>query len=231
MKKRTEQAAEIKVRRRGEWARVYAEAGKKDVSHLSYGPKRLRMGREAVIRMAGIGGVGTEREFRRKGLAQRVLARAMAEIEGDEYSCVGLYTSTRIVAHRLYRRFGLVDVVGSPRGYKVLDPARFICEALTGMLRDTSVGRSPMLVRVELRHHEPVFVRVEHGSGCAVAHAPGEPDVCLRMSGDTFFALWQGEITLQYAEEAKLVEWGGNGSSYRELAKALARRRAPVVGG
>ena len=225
----TERKATIKVRRRGDWTRVYAEEDGRDVSHLSYGTQVLRMGPRGAVRMGGIGGVGTERGFRRRGLARQVLARAMEEMGGEGYSCVGLYTSTKIVAHRLYRRFGLVDAVRSTRAYKVLDPRRFVCDALDEMLKGSSgFGKSRLLVRVTLRPHDPVLVRLD-GEG---AHLPtggaGRSDLSISMSTETFFALWEGGIALRYAEEANLLEWRGEESSYRQLAGALAGRGRPL---
>ncbi|MCJ7822430.1 MAG: GNAT family N-acetyltransferase, partial [Armatimonadetes bacterium] len=164
MSRKADPKATIKTGKRGEWTRVFAEESDRDVSHLLYAPRELQVGPGATVRMAAIGGVGTDREFRRRGLAGQVFARAMAEIRKEGYSCVALYTSTMIVAHRMYRRFGLADVVRSPRAYKLLDPERIVCDALSHMLPDGSAGRSPMLLRVTLRPHRPVFVRIEEGA-------------------------------------------------------------------
>lgn len=231
MRPETDRKATIKTRKRGEWTRVFAEESDRDVSHLLYAPRELQVGPRAAVRMAAIGGVSTDREFRRRGLAGQVFDRAMEEIRKEGYSCVALYTSTRIVAHRMYRRFGLADVVRSPRGYKLLDPKRIVCDALSHVLKDGSAGRSPMLVRVTLRPHRPVFIRVEEGAVRPVARPRREPDVSLEMSGQTFLALRHGEIALRYAEQAKLVEWEGNEADIRWLADALARHYSPVNGG
>jgi hypothetical protein len=131
----------------------------------------------------------------------------------------------------MYRRFALADVVRSPRGYKLLDPERIVCDALSHLLKDGSAGRSPMLVRVALRPHRPVFVRVEEGAVRPVARPRREADVSLEMSGQTFLALGHGQIALRYAEQAKLVEWGGNEADIRWVAEALARHYSPVDGG
>ena len=219
----------IRLRQNRDRTRVYVEKGGRDVSHLVFMPRRLRMGAKGVVRMAAIGGVGTKAEFRRRGLMRQVLARTMEEIGGKGYSCVGLYTSTRIVAHRLYRRFGLVDVARSVQAYKLLDPGRFVCQALSDMLRGLPGGGSPMLVRAELRPHEAVLLRVDESGVRLLTGPPREPHLSLAMSSQTFVALWQGEMTFRYAEEANLVEWRGSESSYRRLTEALARRREAVV--
>jgi predicted N-acetyltransferase YhbS len=201
MNARSDGEVAIRVKKRGDRTRVFAEESGRDVSHVSYGARPVRLGREGIVRMAAIGGVGTDPEFRRRGLARQVLTRVMQGVHSEGYSCVGLHTSMKIVAHRLYRRFGLVDVAKSARAYKLLDPGRFICDALNGMLK----GR--------------------------LRRPPREPDLCLAMSSETFIALWQGEVTFRWAEEANLVEWRGSDASYRRLAEALARRREQGDGG
>ncbi|UCC67053.1 MAG: GNAT family N-acetyltransferase [Armatimonadota bacterium] len=216
----------IKVRQRGNWTRVYAEEDGRDVSHLSYGTRVLRMGPKGAVRMGGIGGVGTEREFRRRGLARQVLARAMEEMGREAYSCVGLYTSTRIVAHRLYRRFGFVGVMRSARAYKVLDPERLVLDALNEALKGSSgFSKSRSLVEITLRPHEPVVVRLDAEGAHPLPRGVGRSDLSISMSTETFFALWEGGIDLRYAEDANLLEWQGDEGTYRQLSKALDERR------
>jgi hypothetical protein len=231
MRSEVNREATIKTTKRGGWTRVFAEESGRDASHLSYGPRELQVGPEGTVRLAAIGGVSTDREFRRRGLAGQVFARAMEEIRREGYSCVGLYTSTRIVAHRMYRRFGLVDVGRSPRGYKLLDPGSVVCDTLNHVLRDDSEGSKPIVLRVTLRPHEPIFVRIEAGAARPVRRPRREADVSLEMSSHTFIALRQGEMALPYAEGAKLVEWGGNEAHIRWLAEALARHHSTVNGG
>ena len=173
--------------------------------------------------MAGIGGVGTEPEFRRQGLAGRVLARAMKEIGREDYSCVGLFTSGGIVAHRLYRRFGFVDVVRQRPAYKILDPAGLVCEACSEMLK----GSLPMrerrwVLRVELRPHAPVCLQVEEDRLSQVPVAGQESDLSLTLSAATLIALWQRGISLSYAEAANLVRWQGSRELHERLGEAVA---------
>ncbi len=223
---------EIKARTRGDWTRVYAEEEGRDISHLSYSPRRLRLGQESEVRMAGIGGVGTEPEYRRRGLAGRVFARAMDEIHGEGYSCAGLYTSTRIVAHRMYRRFGFVDVAGSPRAWKLLDPKRFVCDLLNAKLKDngsSSVGDS-LTVEITARPHEPVFVRVEERKARALDCPVTKVDVSVTLSDETLSALWQGHMTARYAEEANLLSWEGDEEALRAVLQLLTRRSHAVSG-
>ena len=229
MKRPLRQAAEVKIRKRGSWTRVFAEIEERDVSHLSYVPYPMRAGRRSTVQVAGIGGVGTEPEFRRRGLARQVLARAMSEMRGERYSCAALYTATSIVAHRLYRRFGLVDVAKQVRVYKLLDPERFICHALSEMLKGSAAlaARRP-IIQLSVRPHEPICVRCGEGEVRPLRGKARKIDLSLSMSRQTFTALRQGCISLPYAAQARLLEWQGDAAVYGGFARALAERGKPV---
>ncbi len=110
MNERSDGEAAIRVKKRGDWTRVFAEESGRDVSHVSYRARPVRLGREGILRMAAIGGVGTDPEFRRRGLARQGFTRVMGGIHSEGDSCVGLHTSSKIIAHRLYGRFGFGDV-------------------------------------------------------------------------------------------------------------------------
>jgi len=215
---------EFRIRtRRGRWTRVYAEADGKDASHLGYASKEPRLGAQGKVRMAGIGGVGTEPEFRRLGLAGRVLAKAMERITQDGYSCVGLFTSTEIVAHRLYRRFGLVDIRRQRPAYKILDPERFFCDAFSQMVRgDQQPALHRRVIELNVDPHPPIHLQFEEGRPRPLPGAPRKRDLTLRMSTDTFVALWRRDISLLYAEAAKLLAWQGKREVYQSLVQALA---------
>ena len=229
MKRPRQIAAEVRVRKRGERTRVFAEVEGRDVSHLSYAPYPMQAGGRSTVQVAGIGGVGTEPEFRRRGLARQVLGRAMSEMRGERYSCAALYTATSIVAHRMYRHFGLVDVAEQVRVYKLLDPERFFCHALSEMLNGGTVlaGRRP-IIELHVRPHDPICVRCGEGGVRPVAGKAGEMDLSLSMSRQTFAALRQGRISLPYATRTRLLEWQGDDAVYRDFARALAERGKPV---
>jgi len=229
MKAESERAIELKVKQSGRWTRVYAEAGGKDVSHLVYFPRRLQMGAKSTVVMASIGGVGTERSFRRRGLARRALACAMERIRDEGYSCAGLYTSTRIVAHRLYRRFGFVDVSRRRMACKVLDPGRFACHVLSDMIgRNAELRRRRPTLRLSLHPHGTIHVKLEESEVRLLSRAPRRVDLSLQILSATILALWEQDISFPYAEAAGLFEWQGDAAVYRLLADALTARHQPV---
>ncbi len=203
--------AELKVRRSGEWVRIYAEAGGTDASHLSYARRKLRLGEEATVNIAGIAGVGTDRNHRRKGLASKVFARALAEMQKDGLNAAALYTSRRIVAHRLYRRFGLVDVWRRRPPCKILDPAALARKFVSKLVRHSvDLQARGLTFALTLDASDPIYLRVQGNEVATLSRAPRATALSLRMSDRTLLRLWLGEIRLCYALAAKLVLWAGD---------------------
>jgi GNAT superfamily N-acetyltransferase len=232
MRSRSDRAAEIRTKTSGDWTRVYAEADGRDVSHLTYFPVLVQVGDEGRVRMAGIGGVATEREFRRGGLGGQVFAQAIERIRREGYACVGLHTSQRLVAHRLYRRSGLVDVVRQRRARKLLDPQRCVRECLASMIEEGAEARRrrPVL-RVELHPHDPVFIRLEEGDVQLAQGRASHVDLTLTMSSSTLLSLSNGDFDLRYGAASGLVRWRGDPEIYHLLADAVAARRRPIIEG
>jgi len=229
MKRKSTTTIEPKVKRGRRWTRVYAEADQRDVSHLGYGPRHLRMGREGIVRMAAIAGVGTDSAFRRQGIARRVFAHAMEEMHRDGYPSVGLYTSRRIVAHRLYQRFGLVDVARRMSCCKLLDPGRFLCDALSEMISTgAEVRRRRAVVSFDVKPYGPIVVRLQEDDVHCCSCASREVEVSLTLSAETFIGLWGGDFSFQYARAAKLVRWQGDAAVCGLLAQALDAWYGPV---
>jgi GNAT superfamily N-acetyltransferase len=230
MSPRSERASDVRAERRGGWTRVYAEVDGNDVSHLSYSPYPLQVGREGAVRMAGIAGVGTNRRFRGQGLASAVFAHAIDRIRAEGHSCVGLFTSMKIIAHRLYRRFGLKDVVHRQRGFKLLDPGGFTCHALSAMIRrDADIRRERPVLRIELLSHEAVDVRLEEERIELLSGGRRKPALSLTMSGGTLLAVKNRDLSMRRAETARLVSWRGDAEVHRLLLSALDAYQRPVL--
>ena len=91
-------------------SRVAIEKASEQVSGLNLGRRDFQVGKDTYLSMGTIGGVGTRPAYRGQGLSSAVMARTVDEMRKRGLATSGLYTGTRIVAHRLYRRFGYVDV-------------------------------------------------------------------------------------------------------------------------
>jgi GNAT superfamily N-acetyltransferase len=222
-------AYKMKSERHGRWTEVSAELDGKDVSHLGYADCRIRIGAEATVRMAGIGGVGTDSEHRRRGLARKVFAYALGLMREQRFSMVGLYTSRHIVAHRLYRRFGLVDLVPRRHYVKLLDPTLVAQQMLRELvLRSEELRSRRLTIRLHLGSTAPLDFRIEGNDVSLMPRPPRKVDLTLRLSEKALVPLAAGVMTLEYAEQAKLAAWSGDEAVCQMLSRAIAARRRPI---
>ncbi len=219
---------DLKVTAHGRWTHVHADCDGRDVSHLGYAPHQLQLGREASVRMAGIGGVGTDREHRRRGLARKVLERALTEMTKDGYNAVGLYTSRAIVAHRLYRRFGFIDLASRSSYVKVLDPATLAKKMLTELVSHSEGMRSRLLtISLCIGSAKPIAFRIQGNDASSLPRVPRAVDLTLELSEKALVILGH-QATLDYACDAKLVRWTGDPSVYAMVARAIESCREPI---
>ncbi|MBN1460018.1 MAG: GNAT family N-acetyltransferase [Armatimonadetes bacterium] len=219
---------EIKTKQTKNWVRVFADVKGEDVSHLGFGRRRLQVGAYSAVTMAAIGGVGTDKEHRRKGLARRVLSRAMDEIRRDEYAFAGLYTSRKIVAHRLYRQFGFVDVVRRRPQYKLLDPQAYTRDFVAGLAqRSSGLGARRRFLTVTIDEEHEVNLVVDGRDVSVLERKPTQVDLSLSLSQGALLQLAQGSIRLPFAEAARLLTWSGDEETFRALVGAVAD--APAV--
>jgi len=217
---------EVKLLRRGRWTRALIEADGEDVSHLGYAPYHLAVGPAVSVRLAGIGGVGTRPQFRRRGFAGRVFARAMEEIRRERYSCVGLYTGTDIVAHRLYRRFGFVGLHRPRPATKLLDPAEFVARKLSAVLAAAAERGIPVAdwrcsLELRLDEERPFHLQIESGRARALPRRPRKSDLALSSGRGALLQMCYGGMTRRFAEAAGLLRWQGDEQHWQRLSAAL----------
>lgn len=92
------------------WRVEFVHEGR-SVSRTFIYDRRMRIG-GAVVTMGGIGGVGTDEEYRHRGLARRVLERCVEVMEREEYD-----TSFLFGIQDFYHRFGFATCMG---GHEVI---------------------------------------------------------------------------------------------------------------
>jgi len=223
---------EPSVSRRGEWRRVAVRHDGQDISHLGYAPKPIRVGAAGEVRLAGIGGVTTERERRREGHARRVFARSLEEMRAEGYRAVALYTGTDIVAHRLYRKFGFVDTQQLAAATKLLDPARCLCSGLARLLQGDDLPEElrdwRCSLRVDLSGGDPLFLVIDGQTVEVLPRKPRRTDLALTLSRSTFLGLCFDRVTLDYAAAANLVQWQGQPEHWQRLSAVFALRHQVI---
>jgi hypothetical protein len=223
----------VKICTRGHWTRVLIEQDGKDASHLSIVARAFQVGPAAQVRMAGIAGVATHPEYRRRGLAARVLSHAMDHIRQQGYCCAGLYTGTDIVAHRLYRRFGFVDVLVHHYPVKLLDPAALVGRSLGRALRhaaehDPSSRDWRCVLAVEVPSDPTIHLQIESSEVRALSRRARHCDLTLTTTRAALLQLCFGAVNLQFAEASGLLGWRGGDQHWRTLQAVLSSTRSIV---
>jgi len=220
----------VKVVRREGSAHVYAEVDGKDASRVYLIARQIKVGPAGEVRMAGIGGVGTEPAMRGRGIARRVYEQTMREIRRQRYSCTGLFTGTNIVAHRLYRDFGYADIKVFPQIGKLLDPAAFVTKVIAGLAKHTSLSDWRGTITVKLREHSPLHLRLESGTVKKLSRAPSTADLSIAVSDMAFAALSWGGTTPEYLLTTRELEWQGSEDAWERVQQALSANRPCIHG-
>ena len=97
-----------KTRKREGW-KIEITDGDRSVSRLWISDLQMHIGR-CPVRTGGIGGVGTDPEYRRRGLARRLLEAALELMEEEGFDASFLFG-----IQDFYHRFGFVTCMAEPR--------------------------------------------------------------------------------------------------------------------
>lgn len=115
------------VRRWHRIARMRAEdvflgiVDNKPVSHVSIELMQLHHGENVYLKTAGIGGVCTDSDYRKKGVITNLMNLALAHAQREGFSNASLFTGLTIPAHRIYLRLGFIDVLTTRFYTKFID--------------------------------------------------------------------------------------------------------------
>jgi ribosomal protein S18 acetylase RimI-like enzyme len=91
------------------------------VSAVEYVFKDLHLGEGAYSKTGGISGVCTDSDYRHKGIVTNLMKLALDSAKNSGVSNASLYTGLDIPAHRIYQRFGFIDIMTWRTYIKYLD--------------------------------------------------------------------------------------------------------------
>jgi len=203
------------------------------VSGLGINMRRLQIARGVLVECGGIGGVGTPPAHRGKGYSTKVMAEAMAHQKRLGKRLSGLYTGTRIVAHRLYRRFGFADVTRLRDRVKYLDFTAWVRGLAEGRLaeaveRDEAAASLELTAELDVTGAGTVTLRYGGGGGGGsgsvevTSGADGSAPLAVRSAVDVFNALAGSTLGAEEALRLGLVEMGrGERDGFCRLASVL----------
>jgi len=179
------------------------------VSHVDVEFKRLDHGEGVYLKTAGIAGVCTDSDYRRKGIMTALLKRALESARQKGVSNASLFTGLDFPAVRIYRRAGFVDVVTWRTYIKYVDYPAVFARWLRAVNR--SLKCSKIMVRRLRGWEKSVVVRLEGvGALCfrfrrgrfqRLREPPKHPDVDLCSDVETYARIMHGAV--QWDEAVK----------------------------
>lgn len=91
------------------------------VSHVNMEFKQLHHGESVYLKTAGIAGVCTDSDYRKKGIVTNVMKLALDQAQQRGCSNASLFTGLDLPAIRIYQRLGFVDILTWRTYRKYLD--------------------------------------------------------------------------------------------------------------
>ena len=208
--------------------RVAIEKDGRDVSGLHLGRREFQVGRGAYVSMGTIGGVSTRREYRGQGLSSAVMARTLEEMRQRGLATTGLYTGTRIVAHRLYRRFGYVDIFIPHMRTLILDMRAFLRRQARSWLRRAegtrAVGRLRGTVVFDLGADGCYSLRLDGGEVSVRKGRSRSAELTLSLSQPALVSLFTRTVSSGELLRRGELEVSGSKALWRRLQGTLFPR-------
>ena len=180
-------------------SRVAVEKDGQQVSGLHLGRRDFQVARDTYLSMGTIGGVSTRPGHRGQGLSSAVMGRTVEEMRKRGLATSGLYTGTRIVAHRLYRRYGFVDVFIPHMRTLILDVGAYLrrqahqwlARAERSPAGADAVSRLEGTVLFDLTDADPYAVTVKGGKVSVRKGRARKRDLTLTMSLAALASIFQ----------------------------------------
>jgi len=162
------------------------EVDGKPVSCVEFVFKPLHLGEGVYLKTAGVSGVCTDSDYRKKGIVTNLMKLSLnsAESSGGA-SNSSLYTGLDIPAHRIYSRLGFVDIMTWRAYIKYLDfPLVFSkwMRMVNRRLKDSKIATRKLqgwekTVTIELKEAGPLAFRFRRGRFERLKRPPKKPDI------------------------------------------------------
>jgi len=106
------------------------------VSHVNAEFKQLHHGEGVYLKTAGIAGVCTDSDHRKKGIVTNIFKLILDHAQQKGASNASLFTGLDLSAHRIYQRFGFVDIMTWRTYIKYIDYPFIFARWLRHLNRD-----------------------------------------------------------------------------------------------
>ena len=183
------------------------------VSHVNVEFRRLDHGEGVHLKTAGIAGVCTDSDYRRKGTMTHLMKHALESARQKGVSNASLFTGLDFPAVRIYRRFGFIDIVTWRTYIKYVDyPAFFArwlrvvnrCLKCSKIMARKLEGWEKSVV-IRLKEVGALSFRFRRGRFHRLKEPPKHPDVEFYSDLETYARIVHGAIQWDDAvKEGKL---------------------------
>lgn len=200
------------------------------VSSVTLEFKKLHLGEDVYVKTGGIAGVCTDSDCRRRGVATNLMKQALNYTKQSGISTSALFTDLDIPAHRIYSRFGFIDVATFQSFIKYLDYP-FVFKRwirwLNRLLKHAKIARRKLQsweksVVIELQDIDTLGFRFKHGRFQMLKKSPKTPDIIFFTDVKTYDRVCRGAINWQDAvETGKLVVKKGTPADIEMLMRIL----------
>ncbi len=207
--------------------------GGKPVSHVNVEYKHLHHGEDVYLKSAGIGGVCTDSDYRKKGVVTNLMNLALTHAQNEGFSNASLFTELTIPAHRIYLRLGFVDILAWRNYTKFIDYpyvfSRWI-RYINRSLKASKVAARKLegwrkSVVIQFKEVGPLSFRFSRGRFQRLKKAPKRADIEFSTDLQTHTGVMRGLVQWDDAVKAgKLVVKRGEPADIEVLKRILTWR-------
>jgi ribosomal protein S18 acetylase RimI-like enzyme len=192
--------------------------------------KKLHLGEEVYVKTGGIAGVCTDSDYRRRGIVTNLMKQALNYTKQSGISNSALFTDLDIPAHRIYSRFGFIDITTRELFVKYLDYPfvfkRWI-RRRNRLLKHAKIAQRKLRgweksIVIELKDIGTLCFRFRRGRFQVLKKSPKTPDIIFYTDVKTYTRVSHGAIAWEEAvRSGKLVVKKGEPTDIEMLMRIL----------
>lgn len=179
------------------------------VSHVNVEFKQLHHGEGVYLKTAGIAGVCTDSDYRKKGIVTNLLQMALKHAQEKGYSNASLYTDMGGPGHLIYQRNGFVNIITLRSYTKYLDyPSIFArwVRNLNRSLKDSKIAARKLKgweksTIIHLKEIGVLSFRYKKNRFQRLKKPPRQPDIEFFTDVQTYAKIVRGVV--QWEDAAK----------------------------
>jgi hypothetical protein len=200
------------------------------VSHVNMEFKQLDHGEGVHLKTAGIAGVCTDSDYRRRGIVTNLMKLTLDDVRQRGVSNASLFTGLDLPAVRIYRRLGFVDVLTWRAYIKYIDyPSIFAkwLRALNRLVKDSKMAAGRLQdweksVVVRLNDVSPLSFRFHKGRFQRLKKPPRRPNIEFYSDLQTYSRIVRGVVQWEGAvKEGKLTVNRGEAADIEMFKRIL----------